>query len=663
MPRKKKVETTIKTEPDIPSPKEKIYFVDRAMLTKKGSDLNPEPHDVYKQAASLVQSEKTTYEDGSKAIKDTLKRCVKNYLGIFDEPYDPYTNRKKIFTPLTHTIVDSVSKPVKIESRSIRILPMTDESRGAAKLLNMVLPYFFQQMDFDTMMKLFVHRVGWLGHQVTIQDWLYEEGETAKSNEPTTTQKKGYALHEKQDNSTKDVKTDRPRIRLVDVMDIFTSATAESLPWAVKNASVILRSVVPLSDVLANPAYSDEVKSNLQGFISNTQDRNDSSFNEQYSLAGYQNNSTKTTHTATLRTVNPFVSIYERYGQIPKSWITGDKADGMINIPGIVTCVANESNGGTMQTLCVRVSPFGEYGPFEEACFNKLPNRWAGEGLAERIIPLQSWQNEVVNNRRNNEILVQHRQFLYKKGKVDPRYFFSRPGGGIPVEDMTDVQALTFQDVSQSSFVEDQSIESLAQRMAGAALTPVQKKVTATEAASIQSNSNLTYSELRDTIESYMQRLVNNHLIPLLKRYFRQKKVIPIKLPIGELMELDTYNGYSPFLTEKLGEERFLFVDDPSVFDGEFAVTVDIEFAPNRTQQVQTLTNLMAMSAKIQDSGFNFKAAFKKIAELQGIFDDRLFQDATTAAPTGVTNPIQMMQQAPPTAQQNIQDMLGQMPA
>lgn len=649
MPRKKKAAPAESVTMDIATPAievepkvvEKVILIDRVKMQRQGTDLNPVPPDVFQQAQSLVIAEKRAYEDSNRMLKQTVTRAYKNYTGVFDQPVDPYTRRPKIFTPLTHTVVDSITKPVKVDARSIKILPITEESRGKAKVLNMVLPYFLQQTGFDDMMSLFVHRLGLFGAQVTVQDWEYREEETVTENEPTSKTLLGFPDAEKQSTKTTKVIIDRPRIRLVNVLDIFCPATAETLPWAVKNASVILRSVVNLVDVQGNPTYNRDVVSQLTGWTFVAENIDDSTALNKYGMAGYANKSTnKSTWASELEsTKNPFITIYTRFGRIPKSWVTGKKEDQLIMVPGIIDCASNNGQGSDVQVLSVRLSPFGEYGPFEEAHYNKLPNRWMGEGVAERLIPLQVWQNEIVNSRRNNELLVQQRMFKYKKGSVDPSQLYSRPAGGIPVENMADLEWMPTPDVAQSSFAEDSAIESSAQRLAGAALTPVQKKLTATEAQTIQANSGLTYNEIRDTIEAYLERLVTHHIIPLMQRYFESGKTIPIEMPISELEMLDTFNGYPPMMTEAIGRERFLLVDDGSVFQGDFAVTADIEAATtSKEAQAAALTRTVEMASKIQNAGMNFKAAFRKIAELQGIVDSRLFEDASPAMPTGVTN-------------------------
>lgn len=644
-----------------PTPvKERTLIINRVVDKRRDAEISPDPYDLFEHAAKVVSDERLKYELSSLGLRKSIQRAYKNYLMVYDQPYDPYTKRKKIFTPLTHNIVDAVSKPVRVTGKAVKVTPVTDTSKGAAKTLNMVFPYFFQQMDFEAFMKDVAHRTAWLGKAVSVQDWLYEEKEIEDSDTATVKIKQGFAFKEKQTGKVKEIVHDRPRVRMVDILNIYVDPTVESLPWAVRNESVILKSQVPLADVQGNPLYDDNAKADLIGSTIETPDNYGVQGTNKFATAGFQSGEVKTQNAQENERGNvQFVELYERYGMIPKSWITGDKDDQLVNVPGIVTCVTSEK-GQVMKTLNIRMSPYGDYGPFEECNFNHLPNRWYGEGLGERLIPLQTAHNEIINNRRNNELLIQHRMFLYRKGKVDPSQFFARPGGGIAVQDMNDVQALPTPDIAPSAFAEDQYIISQAQALAGIALTPSQKKQTATETKTIQANANLTYSELQGRMEEYLERLLLNHLIPLLKKFFTEKKTVPIDLPVNELSMLDTYNGYEPFQSELLGKTRFLFIDSPKVFEGEFLVSVDIDAGETtRLAQVNGLTNAMAMAAKVQNSGLNMQMAYRKLLELTGIVDERLFEEETPQGqvplPSGVSSPPSLPTAPPPGVPQSPQ--------
>lgn len=632
-----------KTKKTTRAKKKLTDYEKQAIATKRGGDTDPLPHDAYLKAAAVMMREKRAYEDANRSIKTNIRKAYKYYLGVLDQPFDPYTKRRKICTTLTHDIVDSISKPINITAKSIKILPLTDESRGKAKVLNMILPYFFQVMDFDKTLDLLKHRTAWLGTQVTLQDWLYKEKEVSAEKGATTTEKIGLPEQEKPTNKTRIVVEDRPRIQLLDIMDIFLPATAESLEWAVSNSSVLVRDVVTVDEIISNPLYPEDKRAQIKGRIMTATNTDDSTSLMKYSMSGYVGPGTARMMQSgeTERLSRPVVARYRRFGKVPKSWITGDPDDALNQVDAIVDAIAEDSGEYNFETLCIRVSPFGEKGPFCDCRYSILPKRYYGEGIGERLIPLQVWHNEIVNIRRNNEVMIQNRMFAIKKGKIDPRQLFSRPAGFIEAENpQTDVVPLPVPDVANSSYAEDNYILSSAQRLAGVALTPIQKKATATEIENIQANANITSTEFLRSLENYMERLVIDHLLPLLKRYFEQEKTIPITLSAKEMEQLDTYNGYRPFTVEEAENLRYLIVDDPSLFDGDFAVTADIEGAGmNRGQQIAALTSLMSMASKIQGARLNFTETFRKIAELTGVVDERLFENPESAEPTGVTNP------------------------
>jgi hypothetical protein len=606
-----------------------------ARRSLSGTILNPDVPDVFTQAAKIVQQEKLSYETSSLGVRETIKRAYKNYLGVFDEPIDPYTGRRKIFSPLTHDTVDQVAKPVDVSSKSIKVTPLTTLAKGGAKIANMVLPYFFRVTDFDATLKLLAHRVAWLGSQVTVQDWYYEEIDVAEMDGPTSTRLRGLPKQELPDGRTVVVTTDRPRIRTVNLLDLYMPPTAESLSQAVRNASVILRSVVPLADVWGNPLYDEQVRSELKARTFLAYDTYNSDALQMYALSGYRNGEAKMKNGIMQKvSESPQIEVFDRYGMIPKSFITKDEKDALTLVPGIIT-VGCETSGGAFRTLSVRLSPFGEYGPFEEIHFNKVPNRWYGEGIGERLIPLQAWHNEVINMRRNNEVLVQNRMFVYKRGKVDPSQFMSRPGGGIAVESLEHIRELNMKDVSQSSFAEDGNILNAAQRLAGISSTPLSKRMTAAEVANIQANSNLTYSELREAMEKYVERVVNKHLLPMLARYYDSSKPIPIELEDADMELMDTLNGYAPLTSRVLGSSRYLILDDPSLLDGPFAVTADIEGAlTSRSQQVQALNNAIMTASKLPQAGIDIAFALRKVFELSGLYDERLYKRTTATQPS-----------------------------
>jgi hypothetical protein len=52
---------------------------------------------------------------------------------------------------------------------------------------------------------------------------------------------------------------------------------------------------------------------------------------------------------------SPEITVYTRFGKIPKSWITKNDKDALSMVDGIIECAANNSDGANMDTLCIRL--------------------------------------------------------------------------------------------------------------------------------------------------------------------------------------------------------------------------------------------------------------------------------------------------------------------
>ena len=654
VPRAQKSTPGVSAMPETPEMQERIVekvivldpkaLEQHALEARQGTDLNPTPANVFDEASKLVETEKTEYENASLGIRETIKRAYKNYLGIFDNPYDKNTGRKKIFTPLTHEACDSVSKTITFSEEMIRAKPITREAAGKARVINMTFPYWWRQMDLNRLFPRFSKYLAIFGTQVTVQDWYYEEMEVEDSNDPDVKvlMAKGFVRKEKTPaNKMRVVTKDQPRVRLIPLLDLYVPFTAESLAWACKNASVILRTTQNISQIQANPRYDDETKAILKGQLSSSGDEMNNDSLEKYNSGSFGSNSPTSRSTGSSnnwKQAEPFCEIFERYGMIPKSWITHDVKDAMIMVPGIITCVRD--SGQKYRILSVRASRFGAEGPFEEAWYNKLPGRWYGEGLAERLIGLQTWHNEIVNTRRNNEIIVQNRMYKYKKGVgINPNDLRSRPGGGIAVQNMDDLMPLDVPDVASSSFNEDTAIKQDAQRLTGTPKMPT-TRLTQVQTGALAQETIETKSEIMDSIEDYLERVFNRHIFPLLKKFFTGGSTITIEMPENMIKMLDTLNGYEPFVSESLGRERHLLIPDSSIFDGDTAIIADVETtAGGAGAKVQALMNAITLASKIQNSGMNVANAFQKLMDLIGIHDARLFESAEAPMASGVRQP------------------------
>ena len=80
-------------------------------------------------AIALVSQEYQAWKDSTAFVtskiafnvRTLIETLRKNYYGIFDEPNDPGTGQKKIWIPLTESVVDSIVKNIDLDSKDVNI--------------------------------------------------------------------------------------------------------------------------------------------------------------------------------------------------------------------------------------------------------------------------------------------------------------------------------------------------------------------------------------------------------------------------------------------------------------------------------------------------------------------------------------------------------------
>ena len=83
------------------------------MATKNSNEEKKIEIDIEAEALALINSERRSYEDAVAFVTDRvafnmrnlIRVLRKNYWGIFNEPVDKVTGRKKIWVPFTQSLV------------------------------------------------------------------------------------------------------------------------------------------------------------------------------------------------------------------------------------------------------------------------------------------------------------------------------------------------------------------------------------------------------------------------------------------------------------------------------------------------------------------------------------------------------------------------------
>ena len=92
--------------------------------------------------------------------------------------------------------------------------------------------------------------------------------------------------------------------------------------------------------------------------------------------------------------------------------------------------------------------------PYEECWYAKIPGRWHGKGVTEKLMMLQLWINTIVNIRINRSYVQQLGLFTIRRGSGVTPAMISRLGvnGAVVVNSQDDIKQMVMQEASMASF-------------------------------------------------------------------------------------------------------------------------------------------------------------------------------------------------------------------
>lgn len=454
--------------------------------------------DIEKEAISILKNEKTTWETESCFITDkvsfemrnVIRKCRKNYWGVFDEPKDKSTGRDKIWTHLTQEFVDSFCPTRDLDAKDINVRAKHGKAIRKTKVVRQVtkdyLDYTYFGEDLDTL----ITDLGIDGTAV----WQIEEVYNPEL-------KKKY-----------------PKRTRVDLLNVYIDPTSDSIQSAYRFT-------------VRNLMFEDDVKK-MKGWI-NTED-----VKGQFGLA--KTDDVIGTGTAT-QTGSKFVDVYRMHGKAPKYLITGKKEDTEeidIEIIGSGLEKAGSEKIHSIQT-------YNGIKPYEEAWAKKVPGRWYGLGPAEKLMWYQIWANTVVNIRINRSYVSQLGLFKIKKGAgVTPQMIAKlAANGAITVNAQDDIEQFQMNEASEASYKDEEIIQQRAQRVTGmheAATGEQLPSSTPATNAVIQNNASQSIASLtKEGIGFFLQRIIKRQLWPILLSNLKIGEVIRMNLEPEELRSYD----------------------------------------------------------------------------------------------------------------------------
>ena len=456
---------------------------------------------IEKGIIAIVEEEHTQWENPLVFItdriafryRDLIRTCRRNFWGIFDNPKDPITGRERTWYPLTQEFcttgaigTDLDTKNMNFRARNADGYKMTELTRAKAQEY-FQSTYFGEDLDQE-------------GLQLMIDGttvWKTWEGKDEK----------GKPVIER---------------KAVDVLNFFIDPVSESIQKAQR---VTERAVMTAEDIKGMTGWA-----NTAG-VENKEGINP---NDATQYSSIMDSNTKG------------VDVYELWGLIPNKFITGNDDDEDL-IEGHAV-VSGLQHGEAIFHFVEENKNFDKNGkvikPYEEDRLLKSQGRWAGIGMAERLIPLQVWINTIINIRISRAYVSQLGLWKIRQGSGVRKQNINKLGanGVIVVQNMDDVQQFITDEASEGSYKDEDSIRDLAQRITQISPLvtgePLPASTTATTAV-IQSNaSQSSLTHIRESRGLFLQRWFDRHVLPVLSKQITMNDIVKLSVDDDRFSEL-----------------------------------------------------------------------------------------------------------------------------
>lgn len=458
-------------------------------------------NDVEAEAISLVRKEKATWETGTAFVTDKvafqmrnlIKQCRKNYWSVYDVPNDSVSGRKKTWVPLTESAVEAAVKNIDLDTKDINFRAKHAKAIGLTALVRAIVKKKLDEIYFGEILDKALRTMAIDGTVV-------------------------FKTYEEYDNL---LKKKTLRIQIVDLLNFYIDPTVESIQDA---DAVIERAVLT----------PDEFKM-MSGWINKdkiTPQKNINRYDGE--VGGYGGSTTTSGET-------PYVEVYERWGKMPKSLITGKREDENTYIDGHIV-VSGLSSGGMCHLIEENKKGIK---PYEEAWYTRIQGRWYGKGIAEKLLYLQLWLNTIVNIRINRAFVSQLGIFKIKRNAGITPQSLSRlsANGAVLVESMDDIQQMVVQEASAASYKDEEDIQTWANRVTSAFELVTGESLPGSTSATVgalQSRAAQSgFTIVKDGVGFFLQRWLKRHAIPILMKDLKGGDPLRITGEAEELRELD----------------------------------------------------------------------------------------------------------------------------
>jgi len=455
--------------------------------------------DIESRAIEIVRKERSSWETATAFITDKvafnmrnlIRQLRKNYWGVFDQPNDPITGKKKTWVPLTESMVESVVKNIDLDTKDINFRAKNPSAIGLTRCVRSIVKNYLDRMDFGEHLDMFERNLAIDGTAV-------------------------WKTLERKDEETGKVEL---QILPVDLLNIYIDPTAPSIKEAYRFTE---RSLMTAEEIkqMKDWMNTDQV------FGKEGVPRVDSMLWG----AGTQSFSS-----------NKYVDVWEMWGKVPKSLITGQKDDEQTDVEARIVISGLETGNANLHLL--EQNPGVR--PYEEAWYTRINGRWYGKGIAEKLMMLQLWMNTTVNLRINRAYIAQLGIFKIKKGSgITPQILQKLvSNGAITVNSQDDIEQLEVQEAGPTSYQDEQSAYDWSQKNTGA-FEIVQgdnnpASTSATANAIQNTNAQSQFTLIKEGVGMFLQRWMKRQALPIILKRTTMGEVIRAVGDPDEIRSLD----------------------------------------------------------------------------------------------------------------------------
>lgn len=437
------------------------------------------------QIISYVKKVKSNYQDSycwiteyvAFNMREVIRECRKNYYGVFEKQKDS-AGRKKVWIPLTESVVDAVVKNIDKDQREMFVFSKDGKKTKLAVVVREIVDEILDEIQFDEALDDLTINEAVNGMEV----WKIIDGKKES----------------------------------VDLLNIYIDPTAKSI----QEADFLERCVIDVDKAKKMPDWMN--KDNIKG---------ESNINR-YDGEGVN---------PSVNSQDNLVDAWEFWGKMPKSFITAKKKDEDEMIDGHIIVTGLDGKNIRLQL----VETYKGWKPYEECWYQKVPNRWYGRGIAEKLIMLQLYINTVVNIRINRHNVSQLGILKMRNSSGISSEMLTRlmSNGVIKVNQMDDIEQMPISDVGQASYNDEANVYTWAQRVSSAFEAATGETQPATMTATVgaiqQKSAGSQFTLVKERIEQFLNRVFKRHLVGEIQKRLDRKEIFSILLDPEELRKFD----------------------------------------------------------------------------------------------------------------------------